>query len=65
MKKTNKFLYFRSGKAPESLLSEVKYRVKSFDDNYYIITGDIKISKELECIDYIVDDMQREGGKIY
>ncbi len=62
MKKINKYLYFRAGKEPEGLIAEVKYRVKRITDDYYIIAGDIKISKDREDIDYIVEDIQREGG---
>jgi hypothetical protein len=65
MKKTNLFIMFKEDKAPFNLISEVKYRIKKYDDKFYTITGDIDISREFEGTDYIVKDMQREGGKVY
>ena len=64
MKKTNKFLMFKVGSAPVGLIALLKYRVKKIDEDFYMISGDIEVDRDLENTDYTIEEMKREGGKI-
>lgn len=60
MKKTNKFVLFKEGKIPSGLLHD-KYKIKKIENDLYILAGDVELNKDLENIDYTVEETAKEG----